>query len=168
MYNKPKVPGGLQFAIEKGLSYDVQRYLDEGTSPDLCDKNKQSQGKPLLALSAINDLIRIIELLIKYGAKVDKKDSHGRTPLSWAAEHGAFQAVKLLIEHGANVNSEDKERTTPLAWVVYAGTGDTRRMQDYLISKGAKIEMRHTFFDTLIYLLAVRCNWVLFRLKNQF
>ncbi|KAE8397194.1 ankyrin repeat-containing domain protein [Aspergillus pseudonomiae] len=155
MCNKPKIPGGLQLAIEKGLSYDVQRYLDEGTSPDLCDKkNKQSQGKPLLALAVINDQIRIIELLIKYGAKVDKKDSHGRTPLSWAAEHGAFQAVKLLIEHDANVNTEDKEWTTPLAWVVYAGTRDTQRMQDYLISKGARIEMRHTFFDTFIYLLA--------------
>ncbi|KAE8397694.1 ankyrin repeat-containing domain protein [Aspergillus pseudonomiae] len=122
MCNKPKIPGGLQSAIEKGLSHDVQRYLDEGTSPDFCDKkNKQSQGKPLLALAAINDQIRIIELLINYGAKVDKRASHGRTPLSWAAEHGAFQAVKLLIEHGANVNADDKEWTAPLAWIVYAG-----------------------------------------------
>ncbi|KAE8396934.1 ankyrin repeat-containing domain protein [Aspergillus pseudonomiae] len=95
-------------------------------------------------------------------------ESYGRTALSWAAEYGALDALKLLIDHGANINAEDKEWTTPLAWVAHAGTGDTQKVHDYLISNGAKIEMHHSFLETLKHSLAAKCNWALFRLNARF
>ncbi|KAB8204234.1 ankyrin repeat-containing domain protein [Aspergillus parasiticus] len=168
MFSKPRIPGGLQSGLKKGHLSDVQKYLDAGISPNLCDKeNKQSQERPLLVFAAINDHVHIIELLLKYGAKVDKIDTYGRTALSWAAEYGALDALKLLIEHGANINAEDKEWTTPLAWVAHAGTGDTQAVHDYLISNGAKIEMHHSFLEILKHSLAAKCNWALFRLKGK-
>ena len=168
MFSKPRIPEELQSALKKKYLSDIQKYLDAGISPNLCDKeNKQSQEKPLLVFAAINNYVHIIELLLKYGTKVDKIDTHGRTALFWAAEYGTLDALKLLIEHCANINTEDKEWTTPLAWVAHAGTGDTQAVHDYLISNGAKIGMYHLFLEILKHSLAARCNWALFRLKGK-
>ncbi|KAB8070483.1 ankyrin repeat-containing domain protein [Aspergillus leporis] len=167
MFSRSEIPEGLRSALEEGKLCDVQKYLDDGTDPNICD-NKQNQRRPLLSSAAINDHVQIIELLIKRGARVNKMDAHGRTPLSWAAEHGSLDTVKVLIEHGANVNAEDEELSTPLAWVVHAGTGDKiEEVHDYLISKGAKIKLYHTFSSRLKRSLVGKCNWVLFIIRGK-
>jgi ankyrin repeat protein len=102
-----------------------------------------------------------MKLLIERGAKVDRPDLHGRTPLSWAAEHCQLTAAQLLVRYGAEVNAEDDEWITPLSWLLYADEGNVRHgLHDYLVSKGAKRNLDHAFWDRLKYSLRARWSWI--------
>ncbi|TET36989.1 MAG: ankyrin repeat domain-containing protein [Planctomycetota bacterium] len=78
---------------------------------------------------------RILELLIKNGAKVDKKEVNGRTPLCLATMIGYKQIVELLIKKGADVNSLDRSEGSILDWAIWRGHKD---IADLLRSHGAK------------------------------
>jgi ankyrin repeat protein len=49
----------------------------------------------------------MIELLLKYGAKVNQANSLGTTPLMIAAASGSASAVEVLIAHGADVKQQE-------------------------------------------------------------
>jgi ankyrin repeat protein len=111
--------------------------------------------------------MQMMELLIKYGADVDKRDLNGRTPLSWATEYCQFKAAKLLIDHGAKINAEDDEWGTPLSWLIHAGPkGDmTDQLRHYLISQGAKEILDHTFWDRISYSIGANWHWIGYKLR---
>ncbi len=44
----------------------------------------------------------VLELLIKYGAKVNHPDRHGQTPLHYAVQSRHFEKCALLMDHGAD------------------------------------------------------------------
>ena len=152
--------------IEKNLRPIVQKYLDDGTDPNLRNDNDPfRQGRQLLTFAAVHGHIQIIELLLRYGANVNGSDFHGRTALSWAAEFCQYDAARVLVEHGAKVNAEDSEYATPLTWLIHAGNDscsiltcndirskkshgrdeggaangrNLKKTRKYLLSKGAK------------------------------
>ena len=51
--------------------------------------------------------IKILEELIKHGAKVNTQDNEGFSSLMYTVENGQLEAAKCLIKHGANVNAQD-------------------------------------------------------------
>jgi hypothetical protein len=60
-----------------------------------------------LHLAAIYDQIRIVEVLLKRGAKIESKDRGGLTPLHLAAKWGNVRIVKLLLKHSARVDNRE-------------------------------------------------------------
>ena len=56
----------------------------------------------------------IVELLCKYGAKVNVKDERGNTALYFAISGKNREVVEVLCKHGAKVNEKNNYGETPL------------------------------------------------------
>ena len=56
----------------------------------------------------------IIELLLKYGADLDKKDSYGETALFYAVAGKSKHTVSLLLVRGADADIKNKNSQTAL------------------------------------------------------
>ena len=83
----------------------------------------RSGNTPLAYACGYNDL-KIIRLLLNYGADVNGRGKNGCTPLENACYKGSEDIVRLLIEHGADPNARDDNGRTPLhraCWPGYAG-----------------------------------------------
>lgn len=95
--------------------------------------------------------IKAMRLLIAHGADPKIATKSGDTPLmaaagiGWAANwsvnapYPAIEAVKYCIELGNDVNAADNRGYTPLHGAAYLGNND---MVNYLVSKGAKVDVR--------------------------
>ncbi|XP_029654097.2 putative ankyrin repeat protein RBE_0317 [Octopus sinensis] len=69
---------------------------------------------PLIFASQVGADRRIIDILIKAGAKLGAKDVGGRTALHLAVWRRRLQAVELLLSRGSNVNEKTIRGNTPL------------------------------------------------------
>ena len=59
---------------------------------------------------------RVLDAMIKRGAKINVADTSGSTPLHWAVLDCNVESVKLLLEAGANAAAKDKEGRSPADW----------------------------------------------------
>jgi hypothetical protein len=59
--------------------------------------------------------MEMIELLIKNGADVNKKNNWGEAPLTLAVGRGNQEITKFLLSKGADVNAKDSQNTTELS-----------------------------------------------------
>ncbi len=77
----------------------------------------------VLYIAAKKGDIEIIELLLKYGADIDKgrkgRKGQNSTPLSIAIEFDKEEAAIFLVKNGANIHSEDQHKSTPLHNAAY-------------------------------------------------
>ena len=67
---------------------------------------------PLMMATAVNQ-VKVVELLLKNGATVDKTDKQGRTSLALAVKEGHVEPMAMLLSHGAALNVRDKAGRTP-------------------------------------------------------
>jgi ankyrin repeat protein len=68
---------------------------------------------PLHEAAACED-DKMIQLLLEYGADVNRKDSKGVTVLHDAALCGNYAAVKFLLDSNTNIEAQDHDGRTPL------------------------------------------------------
>ncbi|KAL1920436.1 uncharacterized protein VTP21DRAFT_813 [Calcarisporiella thermophila] len=67
-----------------------------------------------LHAAAFEGSIRVIRVLMEFGAEVDLRDTwYGGTPLAWAAYAGHFDAARLLIQSGADRNAKNDHGQIP-------------------------------------------------------
>lgn len=115
---------------------------DKGTSekPEDGEEKKPDEKTKIQLLLA--DAIRYhaplkdIEIVIRYGADVNKPVRKGLHPLHYAAYHDYLECVRLLLDYGANVNVTDDIGYTPLHLCARRGNVVTMKT---LIAVGAKI-----------------------------
>lgn len=74
-----------------------------------------------LALAATKGYTRLVELLLRRGANIERKDSDGRTPLALAAFSGESTVAGILLSKGAKIDSQDLDGRTPLALAAMGG-----------------------------------------------
>lgn len=126
----------LCLAIEKAESPKcVEILLAAGANV-----NDKGRGSPALFYACDiknHETARIIvDLLLRYGAAVDKPGFWGYTPLMRAAELGHVDVCKSLLEKGAQL-----EMKTPESWssnaMYYAVVYGQEEIVDLLIEKGA-------------------------------
>jgi ankyrin repeat protein len=125
--HKPDLSGCLQIAIRRNLTDVAGRLLKEGAdveeelSED--DRPKRRSQTPRQTSFAGNrplhravefDRLNIIKLLLKHGAKVNRRNDRSRTPLHTAADLGRTSAVTILIKAGADAKAVDHRGRTPL------------------------------------------------------
>ncbi|XP_016389700.1 tankyrase-1-like [Sinocyclocheilus rhinocerous] len=80
------------------------------------DGRKSTSQKMLstpLHLAAGYNRVRIVQLLLQYGADVHAKDKGGLVPLHNACSYGHYEVTELLLKHGACVNAMDLWQFTP-------------------------------------------------------
>lgn len=116
----PKVLDATQkaaivYAVGRGFPGIVGLLLDHGV-----DVNTR-YGNDLTALmwaagysdeAGVDDVTKVMTLLIDRGARPDDQDNRGRTALMTAAELGHTGAAELLIGRGANKSLQDKQGKT--------------------------------------------------------
>jgi hypothetical protein len=83
------------------------------------------------------DAPKILELLLQYGANIDKQNEEGETllmRLSGASNERSIEALKILLEKKANLDLQDKEGMTALMHAAHDGNSYGVRL---LLLKGA-------------------------------
>jgi ankyrin repeat protein len=87
--------------------------------------------------------IKLVKLLLSYGAKVNHIDFWGQTPLHLSVYEGDIEMIKLLLEKGANVNFCDyKQNKTPLHLICSSTLLSKEKriiIAKLLVEKGANI-----------------------------
>jgi ankyrin repeat protein len=92
-------PPDLVIAVCAGEYKRVQRLLRGGADP-----NTEYKGRPCLHWAAQFGRLSISELLLDYGADVNRSDSDAVTPLHIAIVEGRLRIARLLLKRGADVN----------------------------------------------------------------
>ena len=112
----------LHLAVIKGYDKIVEYLVSENTDVNTTDKERC--GTPLHSAAANNIDVKIAQMLIKAGAKVNAKDFAGVTPLDLAIPNNNVKFAKALVEAGADVNSPDNKGSTPLGIAKIAAMGN--------------------------------------------
>ena len=108
----PPTASPLYYSALCGL-HDVTEWLLT-TCSQAPDPRGGHYRTPLHAASA-KGFLKIAQLLLEHGARVNYKDRDGWKPLHWASSKGHLELCRLLLEHGASINAEEKlGRATPL------------------------------------------------------
>lgn len=111
--------------VEEGSLNNVKQDLKLGADVNFLDPKK---GKTALMNAAEGGFLKIAEMLLSHGAKVDIKDRYGQTALYLACGNGRSRVARLLLEHGANVDLPNKEGFTPLRIAAQSGYPGTVRL----------------------------------------
>ncbi|XP_063880176.1 ankyrin-2-like isoform X1 [Scylla paramamosain] len=85
--------------IEKSEE-DLGKALEKGANVNLLSPT----GSSPLHVAALRDSAWLIDILLKYEARVDQKDNSGFTPLMVAALNGKTDAARVLLSNGADPN----------------------------------------------------------------
>lgn len=93
-----------RFLLEHGA-------LIEPDDEQLTDENLLT---PLMFAARFGSSSALIRLLVRYGAKIDRKDAKGWTPLVMATQHGHLGSVQALIESGADLHATTNNGLTAL------------------------------------------------------
>jgi ankyrin repeat protein len=64
------------------------------------------------AEAGVNDMIKVLNVLLDRGARLDDQDNRGRTALMIAAELNHEAVVDLLLARGANTATRDQQGKT--------------------------------------------------------
>lgn len=91
----------------------VELLLENGrANPNIEDCDRRTPLHTAIGRTSVS--ADIIDILIRYGAYVNKSDQFGYTPLHVAALNGLSQCVEILIHQGADVTTKSKCGMTSL------------------------------------------------------
>jgi hypothetical protein len=110
----------LHAAVETGNIEIVQYLLDSGAKTNVRDYEKRT---PLMMIDEDANT-EILDLLFRYGAKIQLVDKAGNSVLHHFAESDDDEEIiRLLVTHGAAVNAINKEGETALMIAAKNGNG---------------------------------------------
>lgn len=121
----------LQKAVVQHRFDTAKALLQAGAS------TRASDGSDMVHFACQSGDVRIVELLLDYGADISSSNSLGMSTLFIAAIGGRLPIVKLLLERGANVDEGYQDGYTPLMMAARIGH---RSIVHLLISHGANLE----------------------------
>ena len=115
----------------------LEQLLEKGANPNQLDKTRKL---PLMFDAAWDNNVAVMELLHKYGGRVDDEAGVSNiTPLLAACQQNSFEAVKFLVSKGADVNRRFVQagNQTPIRFACKTGNIE---LVSFLLENGAKIE----------------------------
>jgi ankyrin repeat protein len=101
----------------------------------------------LLAVDQPTATRKMVDFLLRSGARVNVSASDGETPLRAALSRDK-EIVRRLLEGGADVNAPDRYGRTPLHWAVEGGDV---ALVELLLSHGANVNAQDTTKRTPLY-----------------
>lgn len=101
----------LMYAVKHRHEGHIKACLVVGISPNLVMDN----GCPMLHFAIESGWLKIVEMLLQYGADVNMTNGDSATALHIAARHGNIPILKLLLQKDArSINHRDRKGNTPL------------------------------------------------------
>ncbi|KAI9804361.1 MAG: hypothetical protein M1833_007168 [Piccolia ochrophora] len=142
---KKNIPGfgPLHLAVSKSDEHSVKVLLEAGGDPNWqispTEEYIGARGLLLHEAASQGDL-RVVELLLKAGAKINAAavDWGSLTPLMFAINAGQVTMARYLIRRGADIQQKDETGRTPLSVSVDASRKEVTRL---LIRCGAKLPL---------------------------
>lgn len=122
--------------IRKDNVQVVEDFLNSGFDPN----RKNAAGQTSLFVAAINNSLKVAQLLIRKGVEIDATDIDGSTPLMYAAFNKKFKMVELLLKNKADVNKQNEKGWTALMYAVENGS---KKTIDALIIKETNYLLRN-------------------------
>jgi ankyrin repeat protein len=148
--SKDKFEQTIQNAIKDGNKEAIQDFLRFENGINFED----STGFSLLHLAVLYNKTEIIEVLLKKGAKLEKKTKEGDTALQIAILGNNLSMVRFLLEKGASL---DERNSNGLGVLHTAVTCNSEDMIQLLLEKGADINAKAINDLTPLH-IAVSCN----------
>ena len=128
-------------AARCGDTATIQSYLNSGGPVGLTDED----GRTLLHCAAGEGQIKVVELLIKRGCRIDPVDKNGWTPLDYATACGHVQTVQLLRqqlnEHCQRQYSTDSVDSGGWSVLHFAAASGDIHMIEILSGQGLDINI---------------------------
>ncbi len=138
----------LHFAV-RGNNIDVVKYIINNKN---VKKSNINGTTALLSGCKIKNIdTSIIELLIKYGAKIEHRDKYGRFPLLEACSTGNLDVVKILLKNGAIINKKAIDGSSP---ILEASASKNYDLVLFLIEHGANVNMENNLGVTPLIVAA--------------
>ena len=100
-----------------------------------------------LHVAASYGVNKLLNILIRYGADVNKQCNNNSTPLMYAVENDNYDSIQILLENGANIDLADIDGNTALHYATVNSSFETVR---YLISSGADINLVNNNGNTVL------------------
>ena len=104
-------------AVELNMDKRVKSLLERGANP-----NTPHERTTVLGTAIAYSRVKVVRLLVHYGANVRWSNSYGYTLLHYAAVYAGLKAAceisHLLLNQGANVNAVDKRGWTPMMYAI--------------------------------------------------
>jgi len=128
----------LHQSVQAGDLSRVRKLLADGANVNAKDKyGNTSLHYAITTVSrsySLDNVMKLMLLLIDKGADVNAGNQNNQTPLHWAAAYGREEIVELLVKKRALVNVKDKDGHTPLDW---AQRSEYQKIVDFLTIHGA-------------------------------
>ncbi len=111
-----------------------------------------SLGRTALSIAACQNFREIAEILVKNGADLNYESDDEQRPIHFAAFLGHPGIIEILLQAGVSVNSRSVwNGETPL---ILAACGGHAQTAQFLISKGADMEMQDSNGNRALHLAA--------------
>lgn len=135
----------LEVAILDQDKQEVEQLLAQGMDPN----GHNGLGDTALHVAVREGDIRIVELLLGYGANTETGDLwNGDTPLHLAAAEGQRQIAEVLLHHGADPEARNIAHRTPL----YSAAAEAEALLvELLLAHGADPNARDKAQDTPLH-----------------
>jgi len=124
----------LGLAVRSGNLDKIQFLLEAGA--DINYQTESSYDVLINTMTGDENLITILNLLIKRGAKLNGVSRYGESALRIASRRGRFDAVKVLLEAGSDPN---QLQWTDLMYAIVFGSIDEVKI---LLDEGADLSVR--------------------------
>ncbi|MBM4222936.1 MAG: hypothetical protein FJ161_03975, partial [Gammaproteobacteria bacterium] len=129
----------LDIAIENNHEACVQSLIDSKANLE-----KRTDRNTPLTSAVQHGNVRIVEMLLNGGARVDALDGNMHTALSFALENGQSNLAELLLNRNANPNGIGQQLSTPLI----SAASFCPSAIPLLIEKGAKVDAQDALQNT--------------------
>ncbi|MDQ3180089.1 MAG: ankyrin repeat domain-containing protein, partial [Acidobacteriota bacterium] len=135
----------LSTAVSQEDEEEVENLIIIGA--DVNGKEKQHDNITPLFLAVENGDLKITEMLLNFGAKVNARDKNKQTPLMRIDDDATPELVSLLIKHGAKVNLTDKEKNTTL---IFASGSVNAEVLQILLEDEADVDAQNSDGQTAL------------------
>jgi len=98
----------------------VEKLLECGASVHATDHTDLELPTPLM-LAARMGQAECCQLLVQFGAPIDKVNHLGDSALHWGAGEGRLDVCRALVACKANMECQDEDGETPLCWAARNG-----------------------------------------------
>lgn len=114
----------ITYAIIHHQYQAVKLLLEEGADPN---RSNGAGASPLVYTVMAKD-VPLLNLLLKYGVRVDQRDKYQGTALGVAISLQYVEGVKILLANHADQNTTDDEGWTPLITAASVGNAAITRL----------------------------------------
>lgn len=117
------------------------------------DVNARGLGYTPLTFAALYGHERVVALLLKAEASIDRRSANGLTPMMNAALMNNVRVMDLLVAMNGDVDYANPAGRTALS---YAAEGGAEEALEWLIARGADVNLRDLRYNPPLYWAAQR------------